>query len=129
MKIKKDNLFTSVLHYTYFRYYLHLLKQWDNAKSISHFNLAFGYSYSVGSMIGLIIFLIHDFFNIKDYVNIIISISVLLIASFFLPKIEYLENKYKDYDKESKEWKINGFLSLAFVFGCPILLILYMFLH
>jgi hypothetical protein len=126
--MKKNTLFTSILHYSYYRYYLHLKKQWNDDKSISEFNLGFGYTYSAGALSGLIIFLIDDFFGIEKYVNtlIIVAISLLTICSFFLPKIDFLENKYKDYDRTNKEWKIRGFLSLTLVFGPPILLILYM---
>jgi hypothetical protein len=129
--MKKNKLLISILHYTYYRYYLHLKKQWDDGKSIAEFNLGFGYTYSAGALLGLIIFLIDDFFAIEKYVNtlIVVSISLLTISSFFLPKIDFLEDKYKNYDRTSKEWKIRGFLSLIVVFGPPILLILYMIIN
>ena len=98
---------------------------------ISQFNLSFGFTYSFGALIGLIIFIIDDFFNIGIYVPILIIISTLIItvATFFLPKIELLENKYKDHDRNSKDWKIKGFFALALVFCPPILLVLYMILN
>lgn len=125
--MKKENIVTSILHYSYYRYYLHLKKQWDDEKSISELNL--GFAYSAGALLGLMIFLIDDIFAIEKYVNtlIVVSISLLTISSFFLPKIDFLEDKYKNYDRTSKEWKIRGFLSLIVVFGPPILLIVYMF--
>lgn len=129
--MKKNNILTSFVHYSYFRYYLHIKKQWDNSKSISQFNLSFGFTYSAGALIGLIIFLIDDFFNIERYVPIliIVSISIITIATFFLPNVGFLENKYKDYDRTSKDWKIKGVLALAFVFCPPILLIIYIILN
>jgi len=77
---------------------------------------------------GLIIFSIDDFFGIEKYVSklIIVSIVLLTITTFFLPKIDILEDRYKKYDRTSKERKTKGFLSLILVFGSPILLVLYM---
>jgi hypothetical protein len=124
----KNNLFASILHYSYYRYYLHLKKQWDGENSISEFNLGFGYTYSAGALVGLLIFLINDLFAIDKYVIplIITLITLVTISSFFLPKVDFLELKFKNYDRTSKEWKIKGVLSLILVFGSPILLMLYM---
>lgn len=127
----KKNIFISIFHYSYYRYYLHLKKQWDGEKSISEFNLGFGYTYSFGALVGLLIFLINDFFHIDKIVIplLVSSIVFITISSFFLPKVEYLEEKFKNYDRASREWKIKGVLSLILVFGSPILLVIYMIIN
>lgn len=127
----KKNLLKSILHYSYYRYYLHLKKQWNDEKSISEFNVGFGYTYSAGALVGLLVFLINDLFSIDKFVIplLVTSIVFVTISSFFLPKIDFLEQKFKNHDRTSKEWKIKGVLSLILVFGSPVLLIVYMILN
>jgi uncharacterized membrane protein YkvI len=82
-------------------------------------------------LVGLLIFLINDLFSIDKFVIplLVTSIVFVTISSFFLPKIDFLEQKFKNYDRTSREWKIKGVLSLILVFGSPVLLILYMILN
>lgn len=120
-----------MIHYAYYRYNLHLSKQWNGIKNVSSFNLGYGFTFSICCSGTLLMYLFDYIFDFKEYFEIIYIFVIisLIILSLFMPNIQDIEEAYKNHDRSTLEWKIKGYLSMLFIFGPPIFIIIYMFIN
>jgi len=120
--------------YIYYRLYLHHLNAWQGHKRLAKLN-----SSNAIAANAMAIFVSMDIFLINYYkfsilfenwwILIILIILILIFQSFALPSDpESLEDEFSSGDDSSYEWKLKGFLSLAFVFSPLLLMVVLMFI-
>ena len=122
----------SVYRYIYFRLYLYHTKKWEGDNKLGQFNSNFAITGSALCLffsIDLIVkrvFHIDGIFN-NNYKIIGLVITVIVIHTYLFSIDENdLEKKYAKRNESDLSWRLKGYLSLLFVFGPVILLILLM---
>lgn len=128
------NKFIKMYRYIYYRLYLHHLNAWHGHKSLAKLNSSNAMAGSAIAFLGSIELFLYGQFEVSFlfenwWLFIVLAIIILVFQTVYLPSDpETLADEFISESDNSYEWKIKGFLSLAFVFGPLLLMVVLMFL-
>jgi len=126
--------FFRVYRYIYYRLYLHHVNAWQGHKRLAKLNSSNAIAGSAVAFFGSIDLFLYSQYEVSLLLEnwwlfIVLIVLILIFQTVYLPSDpETLADEFSSGDDSSYEWKLKGFLSLAFVFGPLLLLVLLAFI-